>query len=775
MLKTKLVRGFLAVLLMSLTLSLFNFIENGKISPIKEAQAEHCVTPEIEAGTTGSITMTMQGPFASTCKVVVISNSSSNAIVFDSQFQGIVTCSNGASVGEYATENFDATGVTGITSPTTISVTIVANFDSGGECEEIQGSGEIVIVPAGWYSQGFNLGCSPPSATVVAGGSTAFSLSTTAIGSFNSPVAFSASISPSSGVVPTISFTNNNQIPSATTTANVTTTTSTTPATYTITFTGTGGSSTNNCNVTLIINSAGPIIGTGATQLAVYETPSVLLQVSGSSSATIQTGQSAVLSWVTTATNSGNSCTATDTWSGSKPSDPGVTYLESVGPFGTVGTYTYIISCAGALSSVSPPSSVTITVVSAPPPSFAINCSPLTVTIAPGDTTSYSLSTTPINGHNDPITFVLAAINPSKGILPTVSFLNNGQVSPNTTTAVVSTAVNTTPTTYTLTFEGTDGILLEGCDVELVIDPVPGSAPNTPLVTASNTTCGVINLSWVPGSIPPPQTGFRVFHSTSSTTGPWTEITDSSPRPLPASTTSFVHDSTKTPPPIAIGNYYRVVVYNSSVPAVDDQNRNITGPINLNPCQSSMTLSDKDIISVGTIANPTSVYTNSSVSPCNGQHDVIPEDKIFKQGDVVTYQINVCNSGDTDFTNVEIEDTMENLLIVPGSFQYGLLPDGTSCKKASEQFNLNGDPFKFKLFLTDIRKPDVTAFPPETAIPCSVTFQSIATAPSTLSALYSFRNTAVVGAAGPVTANLLGPYYPFGLGAGIINRTETSP
>ncbi len=73
---------------------------------------------------------------------------------------------------------------------------------------------------------------------------------------FSSPVNFSASISPNTANPPTVSFANNGQVPSSTTTGVVTTSTTTTAGTYTITFNGDGGGVSRSCSVQLIVNAA---------------------------------------------------------------------------------------------------------------------------------------------------------------------------------------------------------------------------------------------------------------------------------------------------------------------------------------------------------------------------------------------------------------------------------------------------------------------------------------------------------------------------------------
>lgn len=102
----------------------------------------------------------------------------------------------------------------------------------------------------------FSLSCSPSTQTITAGGTTSFNLSTTAANGFASPVTFSSSISPSTAVPPTVSFTNNGATPSATTTAVINTVETTTANTYTLTFTGTGGGQSHQCQTDLVVNAA---------------------------------------------------------------------------------------------------------------------------------------------------------------------------------------------------------------------------------------------------------------------------------------------------------------------------------------------------------------------------------------------------------------------------------------------------------------------------------------------------------------------------------------
>lgn len=104
----------------------------------------------------------------------------------------------------------------------------------------------------------FSLTCSPATQTITAGSATSFNLSTSPSNGFSSAVNFTNTFSPNAGTLPSVSFVNNDAVPSDTTTAVITTTSSTTPGTYTITFTGTGGGVSQNCATQIVVVAAPP-------------------------------------------------------------------------------------------------------------------------------------------------------------------------------------------------------------------------------------------------------------------------------------------------------------------------------------------------------------------------------------------------------------------------------------------------------------------------------------------------------------------------------------
>lgn len=158
---------------------------------------------------------------------------------------------------------------------------------------------------------------------------------------------------------------------------------------------------------------------------------------------------------------------------------PSFRYGTSTATHSNATEGTFVIDSLSALGSISldagacghASGGTTVQLVSLP--SFSINCSPVTATITAGSSTAFNISTTGQNGFNSPVT-VSHSINPNSGTLPSISYTNNGAVPPATTTAVVSTTAATTPSTYIITFSATGGSITRTCDVQLVVNAVPG-------------------------------------------------------------------------------------------------------------------------------------------------------------------------------------------------------------------------------------------------------------------------------------------------------------
>lgn len=206
--------------------------------------------------------------------------------------------------------------------------------------------------------------------------------------------------------------------------------------------------------------------------LAIVKNPSVSLLVNGGPSATVPTGGTATFSWATDSVNMGNSCVASNnnsdsSWSGPKigqapftPPNPAPPSggSQSVGPFPTQGVYNYSIICFGLNNVQSVPASVQVTVGDAA--SYTCAATPGTQSVIRGSNASASISVTPQNGYNSPITFSLQSITPSTNA-PQVTVDSTPQTAPYSTStpAVFSTSSSTGTGLYTITFVGTGGVI----------------------------------------------------------------------------------------------------------------------------------------------------------------------------------------------------------------------------------------------------------------------------------------------------------------------------
>lgn len=139
-------------------------------------------------------------------------------------------------------------------------------------------------------------------------------------------------------------------------------------------------------------------------------------------------------------------------------------------------------------------SSVSVSINVVPPAPLGFTCTVTTnnATVNPGSGTSYSATTSPTGGFNNPVNYTVA-ISPSGSNAPVLSPLTNSpQAAPYNTpvTTNVSTQTNTTSGAYTITFTGTSGSISDTCsaqltvnpaagDFELVIQPSTGILPNT--------------------------------------------------------------------------------------------------------------------------------------------------------------------------------------------------------------------------------------------------------------------------------------------------------
>ena len=103
-----------------------------------------------------------------------------------------------------------------------------------------------------------------------------------------------------------------------------------------------------------------------------------------------------------------------------------------------------------------------------PVPDFSMSTTPSSQTVTVGSGTSYSVSTSALNGDTAPITLSVSGLPTGA----TGTFTNNNITPGNGSTLNITTLATTTTGTFTLTVQGTDGTHTHNNTVTLVVNPV---------------------------------------------------------------------------------------------------------------------------------------------------------------------------------------------------------------------------------------------------------------------------------------------------------------
>jgi uncharacterized membrane protein len=166
---------------------------------------------------------------------------------------------------------------------------------------------------------------------------------------------------------------------------------------------------------------------------------------------------------------------------------------------------TYPLTITGSDGTLSHTTSVTLVILA---PDFSLSSSPTSQTILVGQSTSYTVTFSPVNNYTGTVSFTVSGL--PAGATPTFT---PGSLSSAGTTSLSITTDNTTPPgTYPLTISGSDGTLTRTVSVSLEVDAVPAadftiSAPaaitvkrnstgsETVTIGAVNGFTGVVNLS----------------------------------------------------------------------------------------------------------------------------------------------------------------------------------------------------------------------------------------------------------------------------------------
>lgn len=308
-------------------------------------------------------------------------------------------------------------------------------------------------VAGGTTTPDFSLSVSPTSQTVVAGGTTSYTVTINRTGGFADPVTLSVSGLPNGatgGFNPTTTT-------GTSSTLTVTTTATTTPGSYPLTITGTGGTPTlsRTASATLVVDAP--------------PTPDFSLSASPSSQSVTQ-GASA--SYTVTINRTGGFTGSVDLSVSGLPANTtasfspnpagGTSSALSITTGASTPTGSYPLTVTGTSGTLSRTTSVTLVVNS--PASFSLSATPTSRTVDAGNNTSYTIGITRSGGFSGAVTLSVSGLPAGA----TASFSSN----PTTRSSVtlrIRTRGSTPLGTYTLTITGASGGMTSTTTVTLTV------------------------------------------------------------------------------------------------------------------------------------------------------------------------------------------------------------------------------------------------------------------------------------------------------------------
>ncbi|HEX3587048.1 MAG TPA: protease pro-enzyme activation domain-containing protein [Candidatus Angelobacter sp.] len=343
----------------------------------------------------------------------------------------------------------------------------------------------------------FVISASPASQTVLQGNSTSYTVSLTTAAGYVGTVSFSVSGLPTST---TPVFSPTSLTASGTTTLTISTSGTsplTPPGTYPLTISAGDGVSTQTTQVTLVVT---PIADFGVSISPTSQTVNQGQNIGYGVTVSSVNGFAGLVNLSITGLPPG----ASFSFNPSSLQGSGLSSLAIVPGANTPGgTYTLTITGTSGPLVHSTTAMLTILV-----PDFSLSSAPASRTILVGQSTSYTVTFSPVNEYAGTVNFTVIG-------LPTgaVPLFNPGSLSSAGTTTLSITTDNTIPPgVYPLTITGSDGTLTRSISVSLEVDAVPPadftiSAPptitvkrnstgsETVTISAVNSFTGVVNLS----------------------------------------------------------------------------------------------------------------------------------------------------------------------------------------------------------------------------------------------------------------------------------------
>jgi hypothetical protein len=326
----------------------------------------------------------------------------------------------------------------------------------------------------------FVISASPASQTVLQGNSTNYTVSLTTAAGYAGTVSFSVSGLPAST---TPVFSPASLTASGTTTLTISTSGAsplTPPGSYPLTISASDGVSTQTTQVTLVVT---PIADFGITVSPTSQTVNQGQNIGYGVTVSSVNGFTGLVNLSISGVPTG----ASATFSPSSLQGSGLSSLAIVPGANTPGG-TYILTITGTSGAVVHSTTATLTILV---PDFSVSAAPASRTILVGQSTSYTVTFSPINNYAGTVSFTVLGL--PTGATP--MFSPSSLSSAGTTTLSITTNNSTPPGTYPLTITGTDGTLTRTVSVSLEVDAVPPgdftiSFANPPTITVKRNSSG---------------------------------------------------------------------------------------------------------------------------------------------------------------------------------------------------------------------------------------------------------------------------------------------
>jgi subtilase family serine protease len=337
----------------------------------------------------------------------------------------------------------------------------------------------------------FSVAATPSSQTIVVGGSASYTVTATALNGFTGTLNLSVT-----GLPPFATATfNPASLPgSGSSTLTIATTSNTPAAVYSLTVTASDGTTSHSVPLTLVVDPVGDFT----------------LTVSPSSQSVgqgqnvgygITVGSSGGFKAIVSLSVSGLPAGTTATLSPSSVQGSGLVSLAITTAADTpAGTYTLTIT--GTSGPLVHSTTATLIVTA---PDFSVTASPASQTILVGQSTSYTVTLSPLNGYAGTVNFSVSGVPAGATATLTPSSLTTSgtlTLSVNTTSAIV-------PGTYPLVITGTDGVRTHSVTVNLEVDAQPAADFNVSVSAPSITVKR--NSSNLPGTEVVTITGLNGF------------------------------------------------------------------------------------------------------------------------------------------------------------------------------------------------------------------------------------------------------------------------